>query len=334
MTMVNIYSTCPQSKTMSAGDYRQHAVDVARWSEAAGCTGILVYTDNSITDPWLVSQAIIAGTESIRPLVAVQPIYMHPYAVAKMITSLAFLYGRAVDLNMLAGGFKNDLVALGDTTPHDERYERTTEYTLIVKQLLESSVGVTVEGRYYNVSNLKLTPPIPEELRPRVLISGSSDAGMAAAEAIGATGVRYPRHASEESDVAERFAVPVGIRIGILARDDADTAWKEAHERFPDERKGQLTHQLAMKVSDSQWHRQLSESGTAAKASTEGEDPYWLGPFENSHTFCPYLVGSYDVVANAVRQYIDVGFRTFILDIPPSEDELAHIGHVFERAAA
>jgi alkanesulfonate monooxygenase len=334
MTMVDIYSTCPQSKTMAPDEYLRHAVDVARWSEAAGCTGILVYTDNSIVDPWLVAQAIIEGTDTIRPLVAVQPIYMHPYAVAKMITSLAFLHGRAVDLNMLAGGFKNDLVALGDTTPHDERYERTTEYTQIVRELLESPVGVTVEGRYYNVSNLKLTPPIPEDLRPRLLISGSSDAGMAAAEAIGATAVRYPQHASEESDVAVRFNVPVGIRIGILARDDSDTAWKDAHERFPDERKGQLTHQLAMKVSDSQWHKQLSESGTAAKQSTDGEDPYWLGPFENSHTFCPYLVGSYDVVAKAVKQYVEVGFRTFILDIPPSQEELAHIGHVFEKAAA
>ena len=34
-----------------------------------------------------------------------------------------------------------------------------------------------------------------------------------------------------------------------------------ARERFPEDRKGQITHQLAMKVSDSAWHRQLSELG-------------------------------------------------------------------------
>src|SRR5690606_27539223 len=112
-----------------------------------------------------------------------QPVYMHPYTVAKMVSSLAYLYERPVDLNMLAGGFKNDLVALGDHTPHDERYERTTEYALIVKRLLAGE-AVTVDGRYYDVKNLRLTPPLPDELMPRFLISGSSPAGLAAARAI------------------------------------------------------------------------------------------------------------------------------------------------------
>jgi alkanesulfonate monooxygenase SsuD/methylene tetrahydromethanopterin reductase-like flavin-dependent oxidoreductase (luciferase family) len=116
--------------------------------------------------------------------------------------------------------------------------------------------------------------------------------------------------------------------IGIVARATTSEAWDEAHRRFPDDRRGQITHQLAMKVSDSQWHRQLSSVGSDAAP----EDPYWLGPFENSHTFCPYLVGSYDTVADAVARYVNVGFRTFILDIPPSEAELAHIAVVFREA--
>ena len=64
------------------------------------------------------------------------------------------------------------------------------------------------------------------------------------------------------------------------------------------------------------------------------EDPYWLWPFENYATFCPYLVGSYDRVALELQRYMSLGFSTFILDIPPAEDELRHIGTVFERAQA
>jgi alkanesulfonate monooxygenase len=37
-------------------------IDVARWSEEAGSEGILVYTDNSLVDPWLVSQIIVQHT--------------------------------------------------------------------------------------------------------------------------------------------------------------------------------------------------------------------------------------------------------------------------------
>ena len=40
----------------------------------------------------------------------------------------------------------------------------------------------------------------------------------------------------------------------------------------------------------------------------DGEpDPYWLGPFQNYQTFCPYLVGSYDRVGAEVARYVDRG---------------------------
>ena len=53
----------------------------------------------------------------------------------------------AIYLNMLAGGFKNDLIALDDETPHDDRYVRTVEYTQIMKALLVGPEPVTLRGR-------------------------------------------------------------------------------------------------------------------------------------------------------------------------------------------
>jgi alkanesulfonate monooxygenase len=328
-TSVEVFSTCPQSKDVDRADYLQRVADVARWSDEAGYRGILVYTDNSIVDPWLVSQIILQNTEQLCPLVAVQPIYMHPYAAAKMVSTLAFLHGRRIFLNMLAGGFKNDLVALNDETPHDDRYLRTVEYTQIIKALLSSPDPVGFEGKYYKVANLRMTPPLPEELFPGILISGSSDAGLAAAREIGATAVKYPKPPGEEDD-ATQDTIESGVRVGIIARDDSEEAWRVALERFPEDRKGQITHQVAMKVSDSQWHKQLSELG----AERAGDNPYWLGPFQNYRTFCPYLVGSYGAVADEVARYMGQGYRTFILDIPPSDEELEHTAVVFDRAQA
>jgi alkanesulfonate monooxygenase len=333
---ITVFSTCPQSKDVPREEYLQRVVDVARWSEAAGCKGILVYTDNSIVDPWLVSQVILQSTESLGPLVAIQPVYMHPYTAAKMVSSLAFLHERRIYLNMLAGGFKNDLVALGDETPHDERYERTVEYTQIMLGLLAGEQPVTLDGRYYHVTNLKMTPPLPPELMPGVLISGSSPAGMAAAEAIGATPVKYPKPPGEEEAPS---ASDFGVRVGIVARESADEAWRVALERFPEDRKGQITHKLAMKTSDSHWHKQLAERGGEDEdAQAETEDgaphPYWLGPFHNYKTFCPYLVGHHERVAQELAHYMELGSTHFILDIPPSEEELGHIGVVFDEAVA
>jgi alkanesulfonate monooxygenase len=326
-----IFATCPQSRDVGSAEYAARVRDVARWSEQAGCEGMLVYTDNGIADPWLVSQLILQATERLAPLVAVQPAYMHPYSVAKMVTSLAYIHHRRLYLNMLAGGFRNDLLALNDPTPHDERYERTVEYTQLVTRLLAGET-VTHAGRYYTVEKLSLTPLLPAELQPGVLISGSSPAGLEAAHRIGATPVKYPKRAHEEPDQHEEQQ-GAGIRVGIVARPSAEEAWRVARERFPEDRKGQIAHTLAMKVSDSHWHRQLSQMAREEGEQDE-QDPYWLWPFEQYATFCPYLVGSYERVAAELGRYVELGYGCFILDIPPSEEELRHIGVVFERTRA
>lgn len=326
---ISLFSTCPQSKHESAQEYLNRVASVAQWSERYGCRGILVYTDNGLVDPWLVSQHILQNTEAICPLVAIQPIYMHPYTAAKMVASLAHMYGRRLYLNMLAGGFKNDLIALNDNTPHDDRYLRLTEYTQIIRQLLSTDRGVTFEGQYYSVHNLKMTPALDPELFPGIMMSGSSPAGAAASAAVEAIAVKYPQRAGDEQSVAEYSTGPTGIRVGIIARDTGEEAWQVAHERFPTDRRGQVMHRVAMNVSDSHWHRQLSEM---AKESAAEDDPYWLGPFENYRTFCPYLVGSYERVAQELRRYIELGHDNFILDIPASEDELLHINIVFQEA--
>jgi alkanesulfonate monooxygenase len=329
MKPLRVFSTCPASNLVT-GDYRAAMKEAAVLSERAGCEGMLVYTDNGLLDPWLVSQLILECTTSIAPLVAVQPVYMHPYSVAKMVTTLGALHGRRVALNFVAGGFKNDLIALDDNTPHDRRYDRIVEYVTIINGLLRGDT-VTLEGEFYRVRNLRLTPPLDAALLPTVTLSGSSEAGNTAAAKIGAIAVEYPKPVQEYGSEPKEDGRDRGIRIGIVARERSDEAWRAARERFPEDRKGQLKHELAMKVSDSEWHKQLSKIDPASR---EESDPYWLIPFQHYKTFCPYLVGDYDRVAAEVSRYVRAGYSTIILDVPESAREMEHIGEVLRRAAA
>jgi alkanesulfonate monooxygenase len=328
---VRLFMTCPQSKDIDRRDYIRSVVDVSQWSEEFNCQGMLIYADNGIVDPWLVAQIVVQNTQRLVPLVAVQPIYMNPYSVAKLVTSIAHLHDRQIALNMVAGGFRNDLIALGDTTHHDDRYIRLIEYTQIIKRLLEDDGAIELTGKFYSVKNLRMTPPLPRALRPEIFVSGSSAAGMAAAAELGAIAVRYPQPV--EFEAAERDAVATGVkcgaRVGIVARQDGEEARHIALERFPPDRRGQLAHQMAMRVSDSVWHKQLSQLDEHPLSE---DNPYWLSPMQNYKTFCPYLVGSYSRVAVELGRYFALGFRTFILDIPPSRDELAHVTEIFRRA--
>lgn len=326
---IEVFSTCPKINSCDRESYVGAVRDVSRWSERYGCTGILTYTDNSQLDPWLVAQIIIQNTAELCPLVAVQPIYAHPYTVAKMVSSLAHLYRRRLYLNMVAGGFKNDLAALNDVTPHDKRYARLVEYATIIKRLLYEGSPVSYRGEFYTVDGLNLVPPLPPELIPGIFISGSSEAGLAAARAIGATAVTYPTRAADNDASVATQANDVGIRIGIVAREKSEDAWQIAHQRFPEDRRGELTHQLAMKTSDSVWHKRLSDT---ASQRAEEKSPYWMLPFQTYKTFCPYLVGSYEEVAHELATYIQNGVRKVILEIPADTEELRHTSLVFQEA--
>lgn len=94
--MLEIFATCSTTADSDPRGYAQRVIDVVRWSERHGCKGILVYSDNRQLDPWLVSHLILQHTQDLCPLVAVQPVYMHPYTVAKMIATFGQLYRRRI----------------------------------------------------------------------------------------------------------------------------------------------------------------------------------------------------------------------------------------------
>jgi alkanesulfonate monooxygenase len=267
---------------------------------------MLIYAESRLVDPWLVAQIVVEATDHLVPLIAVQPVYSHPYTVAKLVSTLTNLHGRQILLNLVAGGFRNDLLALGDTAEHDDRYARLGEFGRIVAGLCRGE-AMTMAGRFYTVNGLRLTPSVPPALQPTFVVSGSSAAGRGVAAALDATAVRYP-------------LPPGGIRIGIIARADREDAWRVAHETFPAVRAGQVAYAFTMKVSDSEWHRELSLADTVAP----GESTYWLHPFRQYQTFCPYLVGSYEEVASQISRYIDEGVDIVILDVPPNAEELSH----------
>jgi alkanesulfonate monooxygenase len=302
--VIEIFSSCPLSTNVARARYLECVVDVARWSERAGCAGILVPSDNSLVDPWMLSHVIVQNTDTLSPLVTVNPAYMRPYWVAKQITSFGYLYGRRLLLNMVAGAFTNDLEELNDSTPHDLRDARVIEYAAIVMRLLEHGGPLSVAGAFYKSVNLRLTPPLSKSLLPRLFVSGPLDAGLDAARAMGATPITCPAPAGEEQRPASGMP-RLGIRAGIIARDRRDHAWTIAHSRFPEDRR--LTHD-------------------------DEENPYWLAPFHNGRTTCPYLVGSYDAVAHELRRYIARGCQTFLLDVPPDPEELEHVNTAFTRA--
>jgi alkanesulfonate monooxygenase len=336
---IEVYTSSPSETVPSPESYVARLRQVAQWSDWHGCRGMLIYTDNRSSDPWVLAQDVIAHTETLAPLIAVQPVYMHPYAAAQKLAALARVYKRSIDLNFVAGGFQYDLAALDDRLGHDARYERLSEYGSILTKLLKGD-RVTIKGQYYNVFGLKLDWNVSTDLYPMLTASGSSPAGLKCAQALGAVAVMYPKplephQVSNSSSVfseAQSAGVHTGIRIGILARESAEDAWTEAKMRFPENPSGEAMRKSAVQATDSSWLRQLSTLADQEKAA--GRDVYWLGPFGSLKSFCPYLVGAYDEVASYLAAYLRGGVRLIILDAPREEQDLDHAYRVIQRAVS
>jgi alkanesulfonate monooxygenase len=86
---------------------------------------------------------------------------------------------------------------------------------------------------------------------------------------------------------------------------------------------------LVLSAAVSSWQPQLAS--VPIPDEEEGQ-VYWLVPFRYHHTFCPYLVGDYDEVAQAVTTYLNDGIRTFVLAIPQEPGDLWHARIAIERA--
>lgn len=314
-----VVTTCPESSSIEPSRYLETVIERARQSEDAGHHGLLIHSDHRLLDPWVIAQVVLAATRRLRPVVTVQPLYLHPYAAARKIASLVAMFGRPADLVLAAGGFRTDLLALDERASHRARYDRVVEYGRIVSRLLSSSEPITHDGEAYRIHQPRGLAPLQRSDRPQLFVAASSRAGRTAARGLGATGVLplLPDAAFETGD---------GVRVGILAREDADEALRVAAERFPERSGPHLEHRLEMKWTDSRWQQHL------IRAAEDAPAPWWLAPFEHRHAQTPYLVGDIRTVSRALVPALEAGCEWLFLDAPGDPDDLEHSHQVLRRA--
>ena len=332
MTELNLrlIGSCPSIGNASTGKgYLLNVEHAAKCADQNGWDSILIYADHRQADPWLIAQVVIQATSQLKPLVALQPLYAHPFTIAKSIATIAYIYGRQVRLNMIAGGSPLDLESFCDSVPHDRRYNRIVEYATIVRDLFCELGLVSSAGEFYQVRNLQLLPRLQPDLWPTFMISGSSAAGLEAATRIGAIAVQYLRPAGELTTFGFNKRLQHATRLGIIARESHESAWLAALKRYPEDQDRARLRQVATNVSDSVWVKELNRA-----IDVRVGHPYWLGPFKNYYAPCPFLVGSCNEVIAELVEYIGLGIRTFLLVQPEDEEDYGRVNEIFRAAQA
>lgn len=320
---LQLYSVTPETVRADDPDgvgFPSRLEESIRAAEAMGCTGMLVPQNMHEIDPWVVAGALGATSTSLLPLIAMQPAMMPPHTAAAASAAFAALYGRPVLFNLVAGAREDEMAAIGDSLDHDRRYRRLSAFARLTRALL---VGERIhgDGEFYHYDGHRLEP------RPQVLdlcrffVAGSSPASRATAVEAADVVISHPapvsdwRHDAVDPLIEAGFTGDLGIRIGILCRDDADEAWKIARTRFPETWMG--TQETKLKtLSTNSWSRDLAKRALAQSDDEPDaeRDVYWLGAFKSGSASAPFLVGSTAAVARRLAEYVDVGVGHIVLN--------------------
>lgn len=299
---------------------------VVSHTDRFGGSGVLFFEGNDVPiSPWLAGAHTFSSTERLSPLVALNPVFMHPFQVAKFCAGFAIMHGRRTYLNLITGTAMSYLEALNAGLPHDARYQRLREYSLVIRQLMESrGEPVTYHGQFYHLDNAKLEVDVPDHLHPEFFISGQSDIAKQVAQDIGASHmVMMGPNLLDDMPEGTR-----GVHYGIMSRPTEEEAWSAIVTAFAPDQRMQRMQAMSMANTDGEWKKKLYEASKA----TNAKPGYWLDPFSNYKADQPYFVGSREQNAELLAGFVRRGVRRFIIDFPGWEEAYTHTAAAFALA--
>ncbi len=314
-----------------------YLVHVARTAEANGLTNMLIPCNTSCSDGWLLAAAIARETERIKFCVAVRPGLTTPSFAVQQANTLDFISGGRLTVNVVPGGSSVDARRYGDWADHDARYERADEFLEVARAFWAEEGRVNHEGAHYRVKDGFVFPGPARRGGPPLYFGGSSPAAKRVIAKHADVFLKWgepPWQIEEEYGEVRNMAREVygrdlrlGVRFHVLVREDDAQAKREAEEIIA----GTASYGETSSVTGEVAGEVESVSQQRMNAMT-AEGRLWHGPALFSGVNLvrqgagTMLVGSPQVVADAMREYIDIGATTFILSGWPHDAEAKNFG--------
>ncbi len=277
---------------------RQHAlVDDARLAESLGyqfvSTGEHVFFYGDVANGLIALAAAAGATQRIQLMSAITLVPVYPPALlAKQVATLDVVSGGRFHLGVGVGGeYPKEFEACG--VPVNERGARTNEALRVMRQLWRED-EVTFNGQFTTLSGVTLMPKPIRQPHPPIWVSGRTDAAMKRCARYGTGWLPYmytPQRlasslqsiAAYASDVAREQPIAPGLFIFFAVHEDRERARQMAIERL-----------------SAQYNQDFS--ALAGKYA---------------------LAGSPDDCVARLREYIEAGAQTVILNSACPEDYVA-----------
>jgi alkanesulfonate monooxygenase len=273
-------------------------------------------------DAWTACAGLAALTSKIEIIAAIKPSLLHPVPTAKMALGVEEISEGRFAINLVNAWYKPELLRAGiGFREHDERYAYGAEWLRVFRSLV-SGETVNYHGEYFDIEEYFLRPASRTRERMPIYAGGESPpARDLVADQVDTWFFNgQPREDIQAliDDVRSRprgaglAPLQFGLAAFVIAREteeeaqaEFDYAWK-LKERDAEERQ---SHEFTMYANADQ---------KAQMWQTFRKNPH-IGT--NGGTAAG-LVGSYDQVAEVIREWNEIGIELFMLQFQPMEAKM------------
>jgi len=313
---------------------------VAVAADSLGYEGVLIPTGRSCEDPWTVATSLIDATKRLKFLVALRPGLMTPALGARIAASFDRLSGGRLLINLVTGGDAEELEGDGLFLPHAERYQLSSEFMTIWREILARShrgEAFDFNGQQLQVKGAKLLYPPVQAPYPPLFFGGSSPEAHELAAAQLDTYLTWGEPpaavAAKVADVRARAArhgrtLKFGIRLHVIVRETEEAAWAAAAELVQHLDPATVaTAQQKFAAMDSEGQRRMAAlhggrfNPGNIREGLEVAPNLWAGVGLVRGGAGTALVGNPQQVADRIKEYADLGLAYFVLSGYPHLEE-------------
>lgn len=293
----------------------------ARHLDDGGFDYTLVAYGSAGYDPFTVAAFIVANTERIKPIVALRPNIMYPTVAAQALATLDHLSGGRAVVHIISGGSDAEQARQGDYLTKDQRYDRSEEFVGLMKRAWTQTTRWSHEGEYYKFDDF-VAGYRPVNGTIPVSIGGSSAAAYRVGGRLGdifglwgeplADTRQQIDRVNEQARLAGRTDMPrIWVTFRPIVAPTDELAWEKARRTI---QVVEQTHQ------NGNWQPLRARAGAPQNVGSQRlleiagraevhDRALWTVPAQvtNAMGASTALVGSYETVAAAILDYVDLG---------------------------
>jgi alkanesulfonate monooxygenase len=320
-----ISATHTVNATESAPGSRHSAFDVdytRRFVHAlddGGFDWTLVAYHSGGVDAEQLAQFVVNNSERVRPMLAHRPGFVYPTRAAKGFATLDQISKGRLGIHIISGGSDAEQAREGDYLTKEERYERSDEYIQILRRVWHERGPFSHEGKFYRFEDFATDIKPYQDTIP-ISVGGSSASayrvGGQQGDIFGLWGEPLKETAQQIADVnavadaADRPHPRIWVSFRPIVAPTDELAWEKAHQILAQVQKN-VTEQ-----PNARWRRTAQPANVGSQrlleVAAKGElhdRALWtpLVTATNAGGSTTALVGSYETVAQALLDYVDIG---------------------------